>query len=239
MLPVSSRVVRTLARRRQGGCRAAPLTGAERPPRCAGRRDPAPTGPGRLPAGRAATSPPPPSRPLRYSLRSVPRVPPGWPTASLDRSGAESARRDPVARGGRGAAPDQQAPRGGRHVRAGVDPLRRHDQRPRSQRGGRAAGAGPPGGPGARLPVRPVRRPRRLRLRRQARPDHHRDRAASTIPSPEEGTAMPDTHVTIVGNLTDDPEVTFTPNGAAVTNFRLAVTARIKDGDTWRDGDTS
>ena len=50
---------------------------------------------------------------------------------------------------------------------------------------------------------------------------------------------MPDTHVTIVGNLTDDPEVTFTPNGAAVCNFRLAVTARIKDGDTWRDGDTS
>ena len=43
---------------------------------------------------------------------------------------------------------------------------------------------------------------------------------------------MPDTHVTIVGNLTDDPEVTFTPNGAAVTNFRLAVTARVKDGET-------
>jgi single-stranded DNA-binding protein len=50
---------------------------------------------------------------------------------------------------------------------------------------------------------------------------------------------MPDTHVTIVGNLTDDPEVTFTPNGAAVTNFRLAVTARIKDGEGWRDCDTS
>ena len=50
---------------------------------------------------------------------------------------------------------------------------------------------------------------------------------------------MPDTHVTIVGNLTDDPEVSFTPTGAAVTNFRLAVTARIKDGEGWRDGDTS
>jgi single-strand DNA-binding protein len=50
---------------------------------------------------------------------------------------------------------------------------------------------------------------------------------------------MPDTHVTITGNLTDDPEVSFTPNGAAVCNFRLAVTARIKDGDSWRDGDTS
>jgi single stranded DNA-binding protein len=50
---------------------------------------------------------------------------------------------------------------------------------------------------------------------------------------------MPDTHVTIVGNLTEDPEVSFTPNGAAVTNFRLAVTARVKDGEGWRDGDTS
>ena len=50
---------------------------------------------------------------------------------------------------------------------------------------------------------------------------------------------MVDTHVTITGNLTDDPEVTFTPNGAAVTNFRLAVTSRIKDGEGWRDGDTS
>ena len=50
---------------------------------------------------------------------------------------------------------------------------------------------------------------------------------------------MPDTHVTITGNLTDDPEVSFTPNGAAVCNFRLAVTARIKDGDGWKDGDTS
>ena len=50
---------------------------------------------------------------------------------------------------------------------------------------------------------------------------------------------MPDTHVTITGNLTDDPELRFTPNGNPVANFRLAVTARIKDGDTWRDGDTS
>ena len=50
---------------------------------------------------------------------------------------------------------------------------------------------------------------------------------------------MPDTHVTITGNLTDDPEVTFTPNGHPVANFRLAVTARVKDGDSWRDGDTS
>ena len=50
---------------------------------------------------------------------------------------------------------------------------------------------------------------------------------------------MPDTHVTITGNLTDDPEVTFTPSGQAVCNFRLAVTPRVRDGDSWRDGDTS
>jgi single-strand DNA-binding protein len=50
---------------------------------------------------------------------------------------------------------------------------------------------------------------------------------------------MADTHVTITGNLTDDPELRFTPNGNPVANFRLAVTARIKDGEGWRDGETS
>jgi single-strand DNA-binding protein len=48
-----------------------------------------------------------------------------------------------------------------------------------------------------------------------------------------------DTHVTITGNLTDDPELKVIPNGAPVANFRVAVTARVRDGDTWRDGDTS
>jgi single-strand DNA-binding protein len=50
---------------------------------------------------------------------------------------------------------------------------------------------------------------------------------------------MPETHVTITGNLTADPELKFTPNGAAVANFRVAVTARVRDGNTWKDGDTS
>jgi single-strand DNA-binding protein len=50
---------------------------------------------------------------------------------------------------------------------------------------------------------------------------------------------MADTHVTITGNLTDDPELKHTPNGSQVANFRMAVTARIKDGEGWRDGDTS
>jgi single-strand DNA-binding protein len=50
---------------------------------------------------------------------------------------------------------------------------------------------------------------------------------------------MADTHVTIVGNLVDDPEVRYTPAGAAVANLRVAVTSRVKDGDGWRDGETS
>jgi single-strand DNA-binding protein len=43
----------------------------------------------------------------------------------------------------------------------------------------------------------------------------------------------------LVGNLTDDPELRFTPNGAAVANFRLAVTPRVREGDSWKDGETS
>src|SRR5213592_2982844 len=50
---------------------------------------------------------------------------------------------------------------------------------------------------------------------------------------------MADTHVTITGNLTADPELKFTANGAAVANLRIAVTSRVREGDTWRDGDTS
>jgi ATP-dependent exoDNAse (exonuclease V) alpha subunit len=41
---------------------------------------------------------------------------------------------------------------------------------------------------------------------------------------------MSDTHVTIAGNLTADPELKFTSNGAAVANFRIAVTTRVRDG---------
>jgi single-strand DNA-binding protein len=50
---------------------------------------------------------------------------------------------------------------------------------------------------------------------------------------------MADTHVTLVGNLTDDPEVRFTPTGTQVGSFRLAVTPRVKDGESWKDGETS
>lgn len=52
---------------------------------------------------------------------------------------------------------------------------------------------------------------------------------------------MSENSVTLVGNLTDDPELRFTPAGAAVANFRIAVSKRIRDAQTneWRDGDTS
>jgi single-strand DNA-binding protein len=51
---------------------------------------------------------------------------------------------------------------------------------------------------------------------------------------------MADTTTTIVGNLTDEPEVRFTQGGAAVANFTVAVTPRRLDGQGgWEDGDTS
>jgi len=49
-----------------------------------------------------------------------------------------------------------------------------------------------------------------------------------------------DNQVIIVGNLTDDPELRYTPNGAAVVKFRVAVNRRFKDeAGNWKDGDTS
>jgi single-strand DNA-binding protein len=48
-----------------------------------------------------------------------------------------------------------------------------------------------------------------------------------------------ETIITVVGNLTDDPELRFTPSGAAVSNFRVASTPRTFDRQSgeWRDGD--
>ena len=45
---------------------------------------------------------------------------------------------------------------------------------------------------------------------------------------------------TIVGNLTQDPELRFTPNGAPVANFTVASTPRNFDRQTneWKDGET-
>ena len=48
-----------------------------------------------------------------------------------------------------------------------------------------------------------------------------------------------ETPVTVVGNLTADPELRFTPSGAAVSNFTVASTPRQFDKQTqeWKDGD--
>ncbi len=48
-----------------------------------------------------------------------------------------------------------------------------------------------------------------------------------------------ETVITVVGNLVDDPELRFTPSGAAVANFRIASTPRTFDKQTneWKDGD--
>lgn len=48
-----------------------------------------------------------------------------------------------------------------------------------------------------------------------------------------------ETTLTIVGNLTNDPELRFTPSGAAVANFTIASTPRSYDKQTgkWVDGD--
>lgn len=48
-----------------------------------------------------------------------------------------------------------------------------------------------------------------------------------------------ETVITVVGNLTGDPELRFTPSGAAVANFTVASTPRMLDKATneWKDGD--
>jgi len=45
------------------------------------------------------------------------------------------------------------------------------------------------------------------------------------------------TTVSIIGNVTRDPELRFIPSGAAVANFGVAVNKRRKDGDKWVDGE--
>ena len=52
--------------------------------------------------------------------------------------------------------------------------------------------------------------------------------------------AAGDTVITLVGNLVDDPELRFTPSGAAVAKFRVASTPRYLDKQTneWKDGES-
>lgn len=41
--------------------------------------------------------------------------------------------------------------------------------------------------------------------------------------------------VILIGNLTKDPEIRYTPSGTAVANFRLAINHRYKQGDDLRE----
>ncbi|MFF1702584.1 single-stranded DNA-binding protein [Streptomyces sp. NPDC058252] len=49
-----------------------------------------------------------------------------------------------------------------------------------------------------------------------------------------------ETVITVVGNLVDDPELRFTPAGAAVAKFRIASTPRVFNRETneWKDGES-
>ena len=51
--------------------------------------------------------------------------------------------------------------------------------------------------------------------------------------------AAGDVTITVIGNLTDDPELRFTPSGAAVAKFRIASTPRFLDkaSGEWKDGE--
>ncbi|MGI5450559.1 single-stranded DNA-binding protein [Streptomyces sp. CA-243310] len=48
-----------------------------------------------------------------------------------------------------------------------------------------------------------------------------------------------ETTITVIGNVVADPELRFTPSGAAVTNFRIASTPRKydKQANQWTDGE--
>lgn len=52
--------------------------------------------------------------------------------------------------------------------------------------------------------------------------------------------AAGDITVTVIGNLTNDPELRFTPSGAAVASFTVASSSRVLDKTTneWKDGES-
>lgn len=74
-------------------------------------------------------------------------------------------------------------------------------------------------------------------------PTHHLDPAAlllydyQSTNTKETTTMSNDNAVTIVGTLTRDPELRYTPSGATVVTFGIARNTRRKEGDEWVDGD--
>ena len=45
--------------------------------------------------------------------------------------------------------------------------------------------------------------------------------------------------INLIGHVGNDPEIKFTPSGNGVCNVSVATTERVKDGDTWKDGETT
>ncbi|MFC8523399.1 single-stranded DNA-binding protein [Pseudarthrobacter sp. NPDC057230] len=72
----------------------------------------------------------------------------------------------------------------------------------------------------------------------QNEPTTHTENITSTR---GKGTIMAgETTITVIGNLTSDPELRFTPSGSAVANFTIASTPRTFDrqSNEWKDGET-
>jgi single-strand DNA-binding protein len=74
-------------------------------------------------------------------------------------------------------------------------------------------------------------------MRSGARPEAA---SADEEPTKEGGSMSGDTVITVCGNLVDDPELRWTPNGAAVAKFRVASTPRTYDKakESWVDGES-
>lgn len=69
----------------------------------------------------------------------------------------------------------------------------------------------------------------------------HEDRNDTSNTSRKAATIMAgETTLTLIGNLTNDPELRFTPSGSAVANFTVASTPRTFDrqSNEWKDGET-
>ena len=47
------------------------------------------------------------------------------------------------------------------------------------------------------------------------------------------------TQVTLVGNVTNEPKLSFTAKGDAVASFTVAVNERVKKDDQWVDGEAT
>lgn len=89
------------------------------------------------------------------------------------------------------------------------------------------------------------RRPPRWK-RSDSRCGQCRPRPPGQLPLPDHldgtrGTPLNEITMTIVGNLTDDPELRFTPSGAAVCRFRVAHTPRYfdKPSGEWKEGEST